>query len=399
MKVAIHNGRIPATTFIERLIEGLADAGVEVWLFGEIVGPVSYDSPNVRVCGWRGEFGRKLFLLRFLIQFFFVNPKELLKLWSIVQENNLKIKLYLLSKYLPVLWYKPDVFHLQWVKGVGEWQWVQAFDIKLVVSLRGAQINYEPIANPKVAELYLRFFPFVDGFHAVSSAIAKEALKYGAASGKLCVVYSGLNLNHYRFEPNIYQSSGPLKIISIGRPHWKKGFHYAIDAMATLKGKIDFHYTIVGGSAEEYIFQVHQLELENDVLLLKKMPHEKVIQLLKSSHLLLLPSVEEGIANVVLEAMALGVPVISTDCGGMAEVIRDGSNGFLVPVRSPSAMAEVVLKFSLLNCTERNRIAHEARRTIELKHSEENMVKGMIELYEKVMRHDSIKDDKIKLNN
>ena len=392
MKVAIYSGRIPATTFIERLIKGLAAEGVEVWLFGEVVEEVEYNSDKVRVCGWRGAVGRKLFLLRFLIQFLLLRPKDLIKLWKLVAANSLKLKLYLLSKYLPVLWYKPDIFHLQWVRGVEEWRWVQEFAIQLVVSLRGAQINYVPIAYSDVAASYRQNFPHVDGFHAVSKAIGAEAIKYGAPVEKIRCVYSGLDLDYYRFTPCIYQNFGTLKIISIGRPHWKKGYTYAVDAFAMLKGRVDFKYTIVGAKQEEYIFQVNQLGLEKQISLLGKKPHEKVMQLLRHSHLLLLPSVEEGIANVVLEAMALGVPVISTDCGGMAEVIEDGVNGFLVPVRSPSAIADAIWKFSLLSPKDRLQMVREARSTIEKQHTEESMVNGMVELYEEVVRGDKKQD-------
>ncbi len=389
MKVAIYSGRIPASIFIERLIKGLADRGVQVWLFGEIDGPVTYVSQKVRVCGWQGGWGRKIFLLRFLIQFLFIRPKELIKLWSVIDASSLKLKLYLLSKYLPVLWYTPDVFHLQWVRGVQEWRWVQKFGMRLVVSLRGAQVNYVPIAYSDVAALYRQNFPHVDGFHAVSKAIGAEAIKYGAPVEKIRCVYSGLNLDFYRLAPYVYQSSDTLKIISIGRPHWKKGYTYAIDAIAMLKDKVKFEYTIIGAKHEEYIFQVNQLGLEKQINLLDKKPHEQVMQLLRSSHLLLLPSVEEGIANVVLEAMAVGVPVISTDCGGMAEVIEDSVTGFLISVRSPQAIANAVLKFSRLTTEERLNIITNAKRKIERQHSLHRMVKDMLELYDHVLNNEA----------
>ena len=50
---------------------------------------------------------------------------------------------------------------------------------------------------------------------------------------------------------------------------------------------------------------------------------------MRESDCLILPSVQEGISNVVLESMAIGLPIISSDCGGMKEIINDGRNGFL----------------------------------------------------------------------
>ncbi len=61
--------------------------------------------------------------------------------------------------------------------------------------------------------------------------------------------------------------------------------------------------------------------------------------------MLLLPSLEEGIANVVLEAMALGVPVISTDCGGMNEVVKHGETGWLIPVLNLHTLASTIIHF------------------------------------------------------
>ena len=61
---------------------------------------------------------------------------------------------------------------------------------------------------------------------------------------------------------------------------------------------------------------------------------------MRSFDVLLLPSLNEGIANVVLEAMAIGVPVISTDCGGMSEVVILDTTGWLLPVRDSKAIAK-----------------------------------------------------------
>jgi len=380
MKVAIYSGSIPATTFIERLIEGLAAKGVEVWLFGEIARPVVYDSPKVHVCGWRGRWGRWLGLLKYLILFIFRRPLELKKLMVRLHGQGLRQKAWLLSKFLPVLWHRPEVFHLQWAKSLGEWSWVQEFGMKLVLSLRGAHINYSPVADTALAATYRRLFPRVDGFHAVSSAIAEEAQQYGAPPSRIKVVYSGLDGMQLPFI-----SEKPhrqvLHMLSVGRAHWKKGYTYALNACQLLVGKIDFCYTIVGGFCEEHAFHLRSVELESSVELTGSLPFDEVQRRIRKADVLLLSSVEEGIANVVLEAMALGTPVISTNCGGMAEVIEDGVNGFLVPVRDPQAMAMAILRFSSLSPQERHAIAQAARRTIEERFHIRQMVEGMVGLY------------------
>ena len=384
MKVAIYSGRIPATTFIERLIDGLAAEGVEVWVFGEIADPVSYESPNIRVCGWRGRWGRWMALLKYLVLFLVWRRRDLIKMLANLNGEGVRQTAWKLSKFLPVLWYRPDIFHLQWAKWLEDWVWVQDFGIKLVLSLRGAHINYSPVVNTNLAETYRRLFPRVEEFHAVSAAIAHQAQQYGAPANRIQVVCSGLPVEQFPFTPDKPRRKR-LHIISVGRPHWIKGYTYALDACRLLLGKLDFRYTIVGGRCEEHLYHVRDAGLDRYVELTDPLPFEQVLQRVRSADVLVLSSVEEGIANVVLEAMALGTPVISTDCGGMAEVIEDGVNGFLVPVRDPQVLAAAIVRFAGLPEQERQAIALAARKTIEQRFYVRQMVEGTIALYHHVL--------------
>ena len=92
-----------------------------------------------------------------------------------------------------------------------------------------------------------------------------------------------------------------------------------------LKGNgFQFEYQIIGAKGtEELEFLIKSNNLQNEVFLTVKKPFGEVQQLIKNADLLLLPSFEEGIANVVLEAMQLGTIVLSTNCGGMEEVIEN----------------------------------------------------------------------------
>ena len=102
---------------------------------------------------------------------------------------------------------------------------------------------------------------------------------------------------------------------------------------------------------------------------------------------LVLPSVEEGIANVVLEAMALGTLVVSTDCGGMHEVIINNENGFLIEIRDAVSMANILYKVSELSTIDYNKITNAARETIEKQHSHKKMIHEMNALYLKVLNN------------
>ena len=385
-KIAVYSGAIPSTTFIERVIVGLSLEGSVVYLFGNQDKKISYQNPSICIKSYSDNRLKKtFFLLKYslLLVLFKKSEKKILDLHI---DKTSKNKILSKIKYYPVLWYRPDVFHLQWAKGVSDWMWVQDFGIKLVVSLRGAHINYTPIAEPEYADLYKIHFPEVDGFHAVSKAISYEAEKYGANPEKIKVVYSGLPEQILSSESR--STNKTFQILSIGRNHWKKGYHYALDAMKLLHEKeIDFHYTIIGAQGvEELEFQRSDLGLTNHVSFKSNVPYSDVQQHMHQTDLLLLPSVEEGIANVVLEAMQLGTVVLTTDCGGMNEVIKDGENGFIVPVRSPQKIADAMLKIYSLSKDEKQRIIKEALVTIQQQHTETKMVLDMLSLYQTVLQ-------------
>lgn len=391
LKIAIYSGKIPSTTFIERLINGVAKKGHYVILFGALNHKPKYNS-RVYILGYGiTKIHKLLYLLKYVVLLFLFKNKDKRKLDRILKIKK-RFSLYSKVKYYPVLWHKPDIFHLQWAKGIAEWEWVQQFGIKLVLSLRGAHINYSPIADLELAAQYRHYFTKVDGFHAVSKAISLEAQQYGALSDRIAIVYSGLTIDDNLNNQNLKFTSERFKIISVGRPHWKKGYTYALDACKLLKeSDFCFEYVIVGGANTiEYQYQIHDLDLTNVVTLLEQQPYEIVQKMISEADLLLLPSVEEGIANVVLEAMSLETLVLSTNCGGMDEVIEDGQNGFLVPIRDSKSMAKRIQVITQLSANAKQDIMRNAKSTVLNQHNNEQMVNGMLTLYHTVINFEQV---------
>jgi glycosyltransferase involved in cell wall biosynthesis len=380
-KIALYAGEIPSSTFIERLIEGLAIKNT-VLLFGYQKNKVKYSSRNIKVITYTGKVSKFLLLIKYSFLLMLFNYKDKKKLDIIIRQRSGN-QSFLKTKYYPVLYHKPDVFHLQWAKGVAEWRWVQAFGIKYILSLRGTHLTISPYADQKLKDDFITYFPEINGFHAVSEAMKNEVLQYGMAPEKIQVVYSGLDLEKLSFEPKI--NNKQPNIISIGRNHWVKGYNYALDACKILKNNdFDFKYTIIGidTHAEELVFQKSDLDLNNCVAFIKTIPFIEVMETLKAADILLLPSTEEGIANVVLEAMAVGTIVLTTNCGGMNEVVVDGQNGFIIPTRNPQAIADKILEISKFEAEILQNIKQNARETIEKQHNFNKMVTQMENLYQ-----------------
>ena len=386
-KIAIYSGVVPSTTFIERLVHGMAQSDATIYLFGNKIKKINYIKKNIIISTFSGKVNKFFRVIRFSLLLFLFKNKDKKKLdkWIFSRKCNytmLKIKCY------PVLWYHPDVFHLQWAKSIEDWIWVQEFGMKLIVSLRGSQLNVVPVVDKTTVNMYKRHFPQVNGFHAVSKAIAKQAEKYGADPAKIKVVYSGLTkFDNFENSSCLIPGQEPLQILSVGRAHWIKGYNYALDAFALLqKQGFNFKYTIIGAKDfEELEFQKNDLGLNESVTFIQHVTHDKVIELMQQSHLILLPSVEEGIANVVLEAMALQKIVLTTNCGGMEEIVTDGLNGFVVPIRDPEAIAQKIREIRALSKSQLEEIAFNARQTVEAIHSEEQMVNDMSILYNFVL--------------
>lgn len=384
-KIAIYSGAVPSTTFIQRLLFGLANEGYKILLFGSKKGKAERHN-NIKYVMYSNALSKLCTVVKYTLLLFLLKPKEKEKLDKIIERSK-KRSLILKLKYYPVLYHCPNIFHLQWAKSISDWIWVREFGIKLIVGLRGAHINYSPIADTDLAKTYEVLFPEVDGFHAVSKAMAAEAMKYNAEKEKIKVVYSGLNMGELTFQKKETVNNKPLKVISVGRAHWKKGYSHALRSVFLLKEKgVDLHYTIVGvESNEELLYVRSSFGLEKEVSFIPELPFEDVICTIRKADIMLLSSVEEGIANVVLESMAVGTLIVSTNCGGMSEVITNGENGYLVPVRDSEAMAVALKKASELSVDEYDRMVKNARIKVEEQHSLETMISGMRSLYHNVI--------------
>ena len=119
-----------------------------------------------------------------------------------------------------------------------------------------------------------------------------------------------------------------------------------------------------GPDYEELAFAVHALGLQYHVHMPGRKSRQEIFELYDQADIFFMPSVSEGIANVALEAMSMELPVVSSDAGGMCEVIVDGQNGLICPVDNQIAMASAL--FALINDFGlRKQLGVQARKTIE----------------------------------
>ncbi|RMF35858.1 MAG: colanic acid biosynthesis glycosyltransferase WcaL, partial [Chloroflexi bacterium] len=163
------------------------------------------------------------------------------------------------------------------------------------------------------------------------------------APDEVVVIHNGLEMPRFAalFRERGQASPGsPCRILSVGRLEEKKGFPYLIEACAHLARRgIAFRCDIVGEgrlrSSLEALIRQHGLEQQ--VTLRGALPHDAVLELYRQSDLFVLPCVvahdgdRDGMPQVLVEAMAAGLPVVSTPVTGIPELIADGERGLLVP--------------------------------------------------------------------
>ena len=161
------------------------------------------------------------------------------------------------------------------------------------------------------------------------------------------VIPNGVNSDV--FYPKFSARSNPhnsLNIISVGLLGEAKDYDSLIKSMAYIIQDIPCaHLTIIGNGPlyDEHEMLVETLGLSDCVTLLGYLPHHLIVEYLQKSHIYILSSVTEGFPLVLLEAMACGLPIISTPVSSAPEIINKWSNGYIVPFKSPKDIASAVV--------------------------------------------------------
>ncbi len=182
----------------------------------------------------------------------------------------------------------------------------------------------------------------VGDYFLTSSKHLREFLveQLGCPENKVEHFYGGIDVKHIKFKVrDLKQGRKNLKILMCGRLTEKKGFEYGIRAFFELLARgYNLSLEIVGTGPYESKLKkvVQQLRLDKFVKFLGSMPHDAVLKKLQATDLMLAPYVtahsgdSEGIPNILKEALAAGVPVVTTRHAGVPELIIDGVNGYLV---------------------------------------------------------------------
>lgn len=297
---------------------------------------------------------------------------------------------YQASAYLPAATY--DIIH----GGFGE-QGVKALRMRRVGAIRGPIVTaFQGADLTKYLRIrgegvYRRLFKAGDRFLPVSQFFANRLIELGAPPEKTRVLRTGIDLGLFAFAPRTHSTA--LRLVSVGRLVEKKGIEDALQMVANLRQLgIDVRYDIIGDGPLRPSLErrTADLDLGDRTRFLGAQDQDRLPTLLAAAHALLTPSVtapsgdQEGIPNVLKEAMAIGLPVVSTWHAGIPELVEHGKTGFLAREHDPDGLTAAVR--TLYEHPEAwGPITHAARQRIAADYDIEKQNDVLVQIYREVI--------------
>ncbi len=209
-----------------------------------------------------------------------------------------------------------------------------------ITALRGSDV---PGYNSRFSFQYVFLKPIIRSIWRNSEKVIansndlKDLAKKTAPYQPIEVIHNGIDLEEFK-PKEIY---GDGNILCVSRLIERKGIQYLIEALQ----EFDNELVIVGNGnlMDELKNLAKELGVNKRVKFTGEVEHEKIVEYYHDADIFVLPSLNEGMSNTILEAMACGLPIITTDTGGTRLLVKD--NGFLVPMKNSNAIADAIKKY------------------------------------------------------
>lgn len=279
---------------------------------------------------------------------------------------------------------KADLIHAQWL-----YSGMIASIVKMlrgtpfIVTLRGSDVWYAQKGNLHglISRWVIRQADFVT---TVSNELSQWAIQQGLPAQAVVVIRNGVDIGK---AIDRKPSASTCDFIFVGNLVQGKGVDYLIQALSLVhRFEKDISLTVVGeGDAHDQLQSlVNEKGLRGIVRFTGRRSSEDVPLLMRQSECFVLPSLSEGMPNVILEAMACGLPVVASNLPGIREVVKDEETGFLVEPRDVEGLAKKLL-ILVRNPERRQKMGDRAYGSLsEMNLSWPQAAKQYIEVYRKV---------------
>ncbi|CAN5321648.1 MAG: glycosyltransferase [Acidimicrobiia bacterium] len=252
-------------------------------------------------------------------------------------------------------------------------------DVPVVSNLANTAYDPARLADPSVDARKLALVRMVDGFtarhltdhfHAISEAVKRSTVEtMGVRPERISVVKRGRDPERLG-APSAQRSAAARRslgldpdsrvILTVGRQEYQKGHRHLVDAFAGVAASHPEAVLVIAGregaASDALAAQIDRLGLGHRIRRLGHRPD--VPEVLAAADLFVFPSVYEGLGGALIEAMALGLPIVASDLAALGEVVRSGENADMVPATDADALAGAIT--ALLDDEER-RVAYGIR--------------------------------------
>ena len=216
------------------------------------------------------------------------------------------------------------------------------FRIPYIVLLRGADVPFYDKRWAKLDKFVFRFLsPYIwkNSLLTIANSQSLRDLAYKTSrKKKIDIIYNGIDLERYTSKSDIKMS--PRQIIAVGRLSKIKGFDLLIQAVAAIKTPCQLVIAGDGPEKENLENLAKMLGVEKKVIFTGRLEKQQLIHFYQESSIFCMSSYNEGMSNAMLEAIACGLPIVTTNIGGAVELVK--GNGIIVPCGDSNAIQDAL---------------------------------------------------------
>lgn len=223
---------------------------------------------------------------------------------------------------------------------------------------RHPSLGYGARRDESVNRLIRETYPKFDGIVALSGEVEEECVRIGVERRKIFRIPNGVDTKRFQRVNNregwrrrLGLTPGQRLILTVGRHHPKKGFEFILPMIKELKRRrMNFKWLLLGEGCKKIWKMAEEdagsslfvVEPEASPQLNGEFPTEEIVEAYQSADLFVLPTLLETFGMVLLEAMAAGLPVVTTDAPGAREVIVEGKTGFKAKAGDAVSLAKYI---------------------------------------------------------
>lgn len=328
----------PSQVFIHNKIIGLASEGIKVYNLSALRGSSSLlkdinkrMSVPISVYSYGSNFD---FIINFFFNIFFVY-KSAIRLFVNCLRNypaKLAISIFRNNLALLIIANRVDVIHFEWNnQASGFVDAIPLLNRPYLVSIRGRGIASQPQSDDRLRNNLALVFKHATLIHSISEELVRFLQGYPYRESRIRIINPAIDLA--KIKRKVCKSWPEIRIITVAHYRWKKNLTNAILVITRLINEgFNIRYELIGEGPdrEQMQFVISELKMNDRITLHGRKDHEWVLDRLAVSDIFLMPSIQEGFCNSVIEAQAAGLPCVVTNAEGLNENVEHGVTGLVV---------------------------------------------------------------------